>query len=241
MSGSGMNSSSRSDEVGTGLSFFQRWSGAGKGGKAVPGILRKKIGEDRGPLEDTFGLNRSKEGRNSTSADNLSPSSSSSRGESRAIPFDGSPLPPASPSNRYPLQGSIIDPLSPPSEAKDTGSIVYSNYTIRQFEGALDAENVDLGRLRKLAWTGIPWTYRTMTWQILLGYMPTNKSRRDATITRKRKDYFDSITSHFDLLDSDGGRTDEETELLRQIDVDLLRTCPMMPFFHQPQVRYVSS
>ena len=66
--------------------------------------------------------------------------------------------------------------------------------------------------------------------------MPTNRSRRITTLTRKRKEYQESVANYFDNI-ADTERTAEETELLRQIIVDLHRTCPMMPFFHQPGVQ----
>ena len=110
-----------------------------------------------------------------------------------------------------------------------------SPYRNKQFDKILLAENIDLVALRKLAWNGVPWKYRTQVWQLLLGYMPTNKSRRSTTLIRKRKEYQESVVLYFDIPDSD--RTTEETELLRQIIVDIHRTCPMMPFFHQQGIQ----
>jgi len=89
--------------------------------------------------------------------------------------------------------------------------------------------------LRKVSWNGVPIQYRTMVWQLLLGYMPTNKSRRDATLARKRKEYTDSIPMYFDVSESD--RTTQEGETLRQILVDLPRTSPDTPFFQQEPVQ----
>lgn len=48
-------------------------------------------------------------------------------------------------------------------------------YRLEQFNNILDGENVDLTQLRKLSWNGVPPQYRTMVWQLLLEYMPTNK------------------------------------------------------------------
>lgn len=109
------------------------------------------------------------------------------------------------------------------------------NYRITQFEQILSADNVDLNALRKLSWNGVPYEYKNMVWQLLLGYLPTNKSRREATLTRKRKEYVDSIPTYFDIADNE--RTTEEGETLRQILVDLPRTCPDTPFFHQPLIQ----
>lgn len=48
-------------------------------------------------------------------------------------------------------------------------------YRLEQFDNILGGENIDLTALRKLSWNGVPPQYRTMVWQLLLGYLPTNK------------------------------------------------------------------
>ncbi|CAM9234218.1 unnamed protein product, partial [Ectocarpus fasciculatus] len=106
---------------------------------------------------------------------------------------------------------------------------------LQKFQATLDAENVDLNVLRKLGWNGIPHEYRTMVWQLLLGYLPTNKARRDTALNRKRKEYIDSIPMYFDIADYE--RTVQEGETLRQILVDLPRTNPGVPYFHQPAIQ----
>ncbi len=108
-------------------------------------------------------------------------------------------------------------------------------FRITQFEEILSGENIDLNALRKLSWNGIPPEFRTQVWQLLLGYLPTNKGRRDAAIIRKRKEYVDSIPIYFNVSESD--RTTQEGEVLRQIQVDLPRTCPHTPFFQQQRVQ----
>eukprot|EP01041_Mallomonas_annulata_P003288 gene3288-6515_t len=109
------------------------------------------------------------------------------------------------------------------------------SYRVGQFEQILAAENVDLNALRKISWNGVPYEFKNMVWQLLLGYLPTNKSRRETTLQRKRKEYIDSIPVYFDIADSE--RTSQEGETLRQILVDLPRTCPDTPFFHQPIIQ----
>lgn len=108
-------------------------------------------------------------------------------------------------------------------------------YRIAQFEGMLNADNADMMELRKASWNGVPIRYRTQVWQLLLGYMPTNKSRRDTAISRKRKEYVDVIPIYFNEQTSD--RTTQEGELLRQILVDLPRTSPDTPFFQQVPIQ----
>ena len=119
---------------------------------------------------------------------------------------------------------------------KNSDIVEVSPYRSKQFDKLLSSDNVDLKALRKLAWNGVPWMYRTQVWQLLFGYMPTNRSRRITALTRKRKEYQESVANYFDNI-ADTERTAEETELLRQIIVDLHRTCPMMPFFHQAGVQ----
>lgn len=108
-------------------------------------------------------------------------------------------------------------------------------YKLQKFQLLLDAENVDLNALRKLSWNGVPNEFRAMVWQLLLGYLPTNKGRREAALTKKRKEYVDSIPAYFDIADYE--RTVQEGETLRQILVDLPRTNPGIPYFHQPAIQ----
>ena len=108
-------------------------------------------------------------------------------------------------------------------------------YHYKKIEQALNSENIDLIGLRKLSWNGVPKEFRSMVWQLLLGYLPTNKSRREQAIQRKRKEYFDTIPIYFGINEDD--RTTQESEILRQILVDLPRTCPNMPFFQQNSIQ----
>ena len=54
-----------------------------------------------------------------------------------------------------------------------------------------------LGALRKLAWQGIPDDLRPKVWKLLMGYLPTNLDRREATLTRKRKEYEEFVQQSF--------------------------------------------
>jgi len=47
----------------------------------------------------------------------------------------------------------------------------------------------DLESLRRLAWNGIPGRWRPEVWQLLLAYLPSDKKRRAAALTRKRREY----------------------------------------------------
>lgn len=121
------------------------------------------------------------------------------------------------------------------SASTSNQSYTIPQYRLVQLEKILSSENVDLKALRQLCWNGIPPQYRTISWQLMLGYMPTNKSRRDAAITRKRKEYADAVTMYFNVSDSD--RTTQEGEIHRQILVDLPRTSPHTPLYQQAPIQ----
>jgi len=57
---------------------------------------------------------------------------------------------------------------------------------------------------------------------MLLGYLPTNASRREYTLRKKRAEYKDAIAQHYDI--DDNTRTIQEQEVLRQVLVDVPRT-----------------
>ena len=55
----------------------------------------------------------------------------------------------------------------------------------KQFDTLLEAEVVNLEELRTLSWNGVPAKWRPDVWQLLLGYLPSNRSRRETTLQRK--------------------------------------------------------
>ena len=143
------------------------------------------------------------------------------------------------------LPGSIIRTRSK-EDVKPVATVAVERkqlpLKLQQFAQILSEEDIDLVALKKLSWNGIPAQYRPMVWQLLLGYVPTNKSRRDAIIARKRKDYRDSVATYFTSLEGESGlgdRTSHEGETMRQIKVDLPRTSPDTPFFQQPPIQRI--
>lgn len=97
------------------------------------------------------------------------------------------------------------------------------------------AEVVDLNKLREQSWGGIPDRYRGTIWRLLLGYLPANRDRREATLMRKRREYAEILPLYFNIAPEE--RTMQEQEILRQILVDLPRTQPEMPLFHQEETQ----
>lgn len=71
--------------------------------------------------------------------------------------------------------GSSGNSKSSTDQANSSSSPPPRYYRLEQFDNILGGENIDLAQLRKLSWNGVPPQYRTMVWQLLLEYLPTNK------------------------------------------------------------------
>lgn len=69
----------------------------------------------------------------------------------------------------------------------------------------------------------------------MLGYLPTNQSRRIQTLERKRAEYKDAIAQHYDI--DDDSRTLQEQETLRQVLVDVPRTAPEIQLFRNERIK----
>ncbi|CAM9298828.1 unnamed protein product [Ectocarpus fasciculatus] len=140
-------------------------------------------------------------------------------------------------------------PPPPPTPAAATGGVPAAaqapaaapvlatrpSYRDKRFDDVLGEEVVELDELRKLSWNGVPPVHRAAVWQLLVGYMPANRARREAALERKRREYREAVPQYFDVPDA--ARSLQEQNILRQILVDVPRTCPDVPFFHQEKVQ----
>ncbi|KAH4179296.1 hypothetical protein HBI56_068920 [Parastagonospora nodorum] len=122
---------------------------------------------------------------------------------------------------------------------------------INKFKKILQASTVSLSDLRDLAWSGVPSEVRAMTWQVLLGYLPTSSERRVAALERKRKEYLEGVRQAFDrgtagatgavaagiagassfpsTIRGRGRGLDEA--IWHQISIDVPRTNPHLPLY----------
>jgi TBC1 domain family member 2 len=69
---------------------------------------------------------------------------------------------------------------------------------INKFKKILQTSSISLQDLKNSSWSGIPKEVRAMSWQLLLGYLPTSSDRRVATLERKRKEYLDGVRQAFE-------------------------------------------
>ncbi|KAF2671088.1 RabGAP/TBC [Microthyrium microscopicum] len=94
----------------------------------------------------------------------------------------------------------LINHSTAPSNAtqKERDALESHINKINKFKRVLQSTNVSLSDLRSSAWSGVPTEVRAMTWQLLLGYLPTSSERRVATLERKRKEYLDGVRQAFE-------------------------------------------
>lgn len=128
-------------------------------------------------------------------------------------------------------EGSLHLELPGPAEAPQR------SYRDIQFDKVMSADVINMAELRKLAWNGIPSRHRAAAWKILLGYLPTNQSRRAASLARKRAEYKEAVKQHYDI--DDDTRTAQEQETLRQVLVDVPRTAPEVALFRNERIRRI--
>ena len=103
-----------------------------------------------------------------------------------------------------------------------------------------------MNELRNLAWKGVPEEVRSMSWQILLGYLPTSSERRVATLERKRKEYLEGIRQAFGSPGSEvespitskvknsfsqGRSRGLDENVWHQISIDVPRTSPHIELY----------
>jgi Rab-GTPase-TBC domain len=87
---------------------------------------------------------------------------------------------------------------------------------------------IDSEALRAAAWSGMPARYRTASWQMLLGYLPLQRERQLEALVRRKAEYKAAVAQ----TRGSAGRSESEQALLRQVLVDVPRTCPEIALFH---------
>lgn len=89
---------------------------------------------------------------------------------------------------------------------------------------------IDLNQLKMIAWGGIPYKYRPHSWQLLLGYLPVARSKREQQLVRKREEYNRLVEQYYNDRSLDDG-------MWRQIHIDIPRMQPLIQIFQQPRVQ----
>ncbi|KAK6459397.1 rab-GTPase-TBC domain-containing protein [Scheffersomyces xylosifermentans] len=109
--------------------------------------------------------------------------------------------------------------------------------------------SINITDLRKLSWNGIPQELRALTWQILLGYLPTNKSRQASTLKRKRQEYLEGLgvvtidfhesapSNNSSTSLSNNSSNSRDKQLYHQIKIDVKRTNPTIKLYGYPETQ----
>ncbi|GIL47609.1 hypothetical protein Vafri_4393 [Volvox africanus] len=108
-------------------------------------------------------------------------------------------------------------------------------HRVRKFHRLLQEAVVDLDALRELSWSGVPLALRPQVWRLLCGYLPPARSRQAQTLERRRREYADMVPEYYDIPHEE--RSEDEIAAYRQVLVDVPRTAPSVPFFHEPIIQ----
>jgi len=103
---------------------------------------------------------------------------------------------------------------------------------IKKFETILKEPNVDIVKLKKLSWSGIPEEYRPVAWQILMGYLPANSKERETVLKAKRNEYIKIVTDTFK-----NGTLGLNQSIYHQIHIDVPRTNPDLSLYQNPIIQ----
>lgn len=99
----------------------------------------------------------------------------------------------------------------------------------RRLRELLNRDLIDLEAARPLVWLGVPPDIRPQVWQLLLGYLPTDRSRTELCLERKRAQYHAYVEEIYELRQLH--ETEKLVKDLKQIDDDLPRTQPKLKIF----------
>nr|ODN87621.1 tbc1 domain family protein [Cryptococcus depauperatus CBS 7841] len=94
-------------------------------------------------------------------------------------------------------------------------------------------DGIDLGELRRLAWSGVPHEVRPIVWQLLLNYLPLPVQPRLITLNRKRKEYLALVDQYF----GKGLSSLNQQQIWHQIEIDVPRTRPGVLLWSCPETQ----
>lgn len=114
----------------------------------------------------------------------------------------------------------------------DLGNYYYHNLNL--FEYIINCKKI--AKLRELSKSGIPHEVRGVVWQLLLGYLPVNKSEQTGALLEKRQKYW-NLAKH--LMPSAETLKNRSNPVWEQVHVDVIRTYPinLENFFESAAIR----
>ena len=136
-------------------------------------------------------------------------------------------------SNRPESSEQVSDSTISERETKnqDESSSISRDHKLLNF---MQSDNIDMDRLRSLAWSGLSPNVRSKAWKILCGYLPGSSSRRLEVMERKQAEYNQYVKQYFHTKDQD-----VHQDTYRQIHIDIPRMSPVVSLFHQRTVQEI--
>lgn len=222
-------------------------------GRAVPKRsekpTRRNINRDRSPHTP-----RGEEEQQAFLMDSVSYDDRSPRRAAAAVPASTSGALYAGGAAPEPSRATVPDAWGDASTQQKQVSKFRSGSAPRteKFLKLLQEPIVNLEALRELAWSGIPARLRPLCWRLLLGYVPPNRDLREGVLSRKRGEYRNLVEEYYNPIleetriananvgTAGTGSSSSSRQMvseLRQVAVDVPRTAPGVPFFHQDRIQ----
>ena len=181
--------------------------------KQFPGSVKVKSKKPTSSSRTSTAHPSSQSYLSSSSSSSLPPSSSSSKPHPKQ--------PPTQSQTKIPTPTRIPTPTSTPTNPPMSPATANTTRILSKFNSCLynspsgnkyNDDNpptgvIDLALLRTLSWNGIPPSCRSHVWQVLIGYLPSNRSRQEQALARKRKEY---VKERDSLADSNNHRESPE-------------------------------
>mmetsp|Transcript_1215 Transcript_1215/g.2347 ORF Transcript_1215/g.2347 Transcript_1215/m.2347 type:complete len:501 (-) Transcript_1215:390-1892(-) len=151
----------------------------------------------------------------------------------------------AAPSGARPLPGAVVTGERKGSEGATKREQPESKADKTQGANALSKRaqifklinepTLDVGALRKRAWSGLCPAVRSDAWQLALGYQPANRARRGPTIAKRRREYKDHCQTYY--YKDESRFSTAEHKIMHQIRLDTPRTLPGVKLLQQKAVQ----
>ncbi|VDO06451.1 unnamed protein product, partial [Rodentolepis nana] len=129
--------------------------------------------------------------------------------------------------------------------------LIFYKLRSKIFQDLLDTQKIDLNLLRKECLSGCPESgdFRSISWKILLNYLPTEKSLWNTTLSKARKEYEGFLPEFISKKSKSNQSSDhplssdpssywreyfDDNIVLLQINKDCRRLYPELDFFRRP-------
>ena len=95
---------------------------------------------------------------------------------------------------------------------------------------------IKVEELRNLSWHETPLPYKSITWKLLLGYLPSNIKRHQQILKQKRQTYKNTISQQIknnEIIKN----TENNKQTWHQITIDIKRTHPDIKLYQYQSVK----